>query len=146
MFKKYLTLVTMLVVLLVVVIIAPTFAEDFTGNKCFDEWDWCGDGSTDESYYWWNAGWCTAAIEAGAIGGTVKSCTVSLDDNYVERTPEPTKEKKTATPPPAKTPPPTTPPPTTPPPTTPPPTTPPPTTPPPTKPPPLTTPPPKTSP
>lgn len=56
-------------------------AETFTGNKCYDEWDWCNDGTEDEQAYWWNAGWCTAAIEIGLVGGAVGDCTSSPWDN-----------------------------------------------------------------
>ena len=82
--KKYLTILTILMSLLISVAVLPTLAEEFTGNKCFDDWNWCNNGTEDEQAYWWEAGWCAAAIEAGVEGGTVEDCTSTPDDDYVE--------------------------------------------------------------
>lgn len=60
---------------------SPTLADDFDGNKCFGEWDWCNDGTSDENAYWWEAGWCAAAIDASVIDGSVTECTSSPDDS-----------------------------------------------------------------
>ena len=57
-------------------------ADEFTDNKCFDEWTWCNGGTEDEQAYWWEAGWCAAAIDAGFITGSVEDCTSSPDDTY----------------------------------------------------------------
>lgn len=62
-------------------VFSPTMADDFEGNKCFDEWSWCNDGTSDENAYWWEAGWCTAAIEASVLEGSVSDCTSSPDDS-----------------------------------------------------------------
>jgi hypothetical protein len=62
-------------------VFSPTMAVDFEGNKCFDEWDWCNDGTSDENAYWWDAGWCAAAIEASVLEGSVSDCTSSPDDS-----------------------------------------------------------------
>jgi len=78
--KKLFVLVTVVVGLLLALIALPIGAQE--DNKCFDEWD-CGDGSTAESQYLWEAGWCAAQIEAGVTGGTVEQCTSSPDDDLV---------------------------------------------------------------
>jgi hypothetical protein len=73
---------------------APTVAvTGFTGNKCFGEWDWCNDDPNERvRAYWWEAGWCAAAIEAGALKEkTIAECTSTPDDDPVP-TPTPTVE------------------------------------------------------
>ncbi|GEM_PF-3756844 len=81
MFTRYTLLIVILVSLSLFT--APIFTQDdFTDNKCYTEWD-CGDGTTDVSRYWWEAGWCAAAIEAEFISGTVAECTGSPDDDPV---------------------------------------------------------------
>lgn len=76
-------LLVMSVILAGFMITLVTIGEDFTDNKCFDEWTWCNDSTPDENAYWWEAGWCAAAIEAGVIGGSVPDCTSTPDDDYV---------------------------------------------------------------
>jgi|GEM_PF-4370793 len=81
--KKVFLITIILGGILSVLAIAPAFSQDFEGNKCYDEWDWCGDGTTDVSNYWWEAGWCAAALEAKVISGTIASCTSTTDDDPV---------------------------------------------------------------
>lgn len=74
----------------------PTYADDFQGNKCYDDWDWCNDSTEFENAYWWEAGWCADAIEAEVIRGTVDECTGTPDDTVIveEITSQATEKKK----------------------------------------------------
>lgn len=81
--KKTFTLfLSVFIALLFSIALVPTFAAEFTDNKCYEEWD-CGDGSTDESLYWWEAGWCAAAIESGIVNTSIADCTSSPDDDLI---------------------------------------------------------------
>lgn len=49
-------------------------SEGFVGNKCYDDWTFCGDGTTPESQFNWECGWYVAAFEAGATPNIPNHC------------------------------------------------------------------------
>lgn len=82
--KKVLILVAVIASLLIAIAVVPTLADDFEGNKCYEDWDWCNERSEDEQAYWWKAGWCIAAFEAQVIDElSLKKCLSSIGIEYI---------------------------------------------------------------
>lgn len=94
---KSIILLILVVSAFAILAVMPALGADFEDNKCFDEWTWCNDGTEDENAYWWEAGWCAAAIEAGYITGTIEDCTSSPDDDYIPPVEEDEEEKEKET-------------------------------------------------
>ncbi len=43
-------------------------------NKCSTDWDFCNSGTEEENAYYWQLGWCAAAIESGAVEASPSAC------------------------------------------------------------------------
>ncbi len=84
-------------------------------NKCYTDWDFCNSGSEAENAYYWMLGWCTSAIERGAVSASLSACmggeegAVSVPSSSSSRQPQPTPQptlipQSTLTPQPSPTP------------------------------------------
>ena len=62
-------------------IMKPQILRGSEPNRCFNEWDWCNDPDPGFRHkkelwidYWWERGWCEAAVERGFIEIPISEC------------------------------------------------------------------------